>query len=317
MIAPKRIDLPTLLPLAAAALAVLAALPGVTQGAAPLYGLLGLFGLLVLLCLLAIRRALRQALAAVEALCAGARPVHSTCLSRLPEVQRLVGHVAGMAGALHSAETENLRLQQTLLQAQEQERNRLGRTLHDDLGQYVAGIRAQAGLFALLADDPQAVRGASQRLEQHCQALQQGFHALVRDLYPVMLDELSLEQAVLQLAAQRSAAGIDCRVGFDARLPEPGRERKLQLYRLLQEALTNVVRHAGARHVRLRVRRRGADLCLSLRDDGHGRPAAGQGVGLRSMSERARGLGGELHYRGRPGCGWTLYLRVPLEEANA
>ncbi len=317
MIAPKRIDLPTLLPFVVAAMVVLAALPGVTEAMAPLYGLLALCGLLMWLCLLAIRRALRQAVAAVEALCAGERSVHSSCLSRVPEVQRLAGHMAGMAGALRSAETENRRLQLALQEAQEQERNRLGRTLHDDLGQYVAGIRAQAGLFALLADDPQAVRGASQRLEQHCQALQQGFHALVRDLYPVMLDELSLEQAVRQLTAQRSASGIDCRIGFDVRLPEPGRERKLQLYRLLQEALTNVASHAGARHVRLRVRRRGTDLCLSLRDDGHGRQPARQGVGLRSMSERARVLGGELHYRGRPGRGWTLYLRVPLEEAGA
>lgn len=283
--------------------------------------LLGLLGLSLLLCLLAIRWAVRHALGVLEELLTGLQQISQGQLDtrltshRLPEAQRLAGHFNRMASALQHAEAENQRLNQALLRLQEHERNRLAQTLHDDLGQYLAGIRAQACLFGLLAENPQGVRDAAQRLEAHCVQLQEGFHALVRDLYPVMLEHLPLRQAVCQLAEQwQGAQGIDCHVHLIGEVPEPSQEAKLHLYRLLQEALTNVARHSGASRVRMRLQRRGGQLRLLLRDNGHGRPAARRGIGLRSMCERARCLGGELHYRGRPGRGWTLYLNIPLEE---
>ncbi|WP_252274507.1 sensor histidine kinase [Pseudomonas subflava] len=264
----------------------------VNGGVAP--GLLGLFAPVLLLVGLVVREAARGE--ADDRRCGTAGEGHA---------------------ALARAKAENLLLRRALLQVEERERNRLGRALHDDLGQYVAGIRARAGLFALLADDPPAVRRSAQQLEQHCRALQDGFHGLVRDLYPATLERQPLERAVRELAGRwQTEEGLHCRVGFDTRLPEPGRECKLQLYRLLQEALTNVARHSGAQGARLRLRRRGQRLCLALRDDGHGQPPARRGVGLLSMSERARELGGELLYRGRPGRGWSLYLSIPLEEVG-
>ena len=89
-------------------------------------------------------------------------------------------------------------------------------------------------------------------LEQHSLDLQNGFRTLVRDLYPVMLDHLELADAIGQLAEQwQSTQGIECELQLQGALPPLSMEAKLHLYRMVQEALTNVARHARATRVRL------------------------------------------------------------------
>jgi two-component system sensor histidine kinase UhpB len=283
--------------------------------------LLALFGVALLVCLLAIRWGFRQALGVLEELLGGLQQISRGHLAtrlaarRLPEAQRLVGQFNLMAGSLQRVESENEALTRALLALQEHERNRLAQTLHDDLGQYLAGLRAQTRLLELIAEQPQAVRHAAQTLEQHCEHLQHGFRDLLRDLSPVLLEHLDLHGAVQHLCEQWQAChGIVCRLDLPAHLPALGEQQRLQLYRLLQEALTNVARHAGANQVRLRLRAGRTRLRLLLRDDGHGRPARHRGVGLRSMHERARCLGGHLQLLPREGRGWTLLLDLPLPE---
>src|SRR5690606_17691786 len=263
----------------------------------------------------------RQALGVLEELLVGLRQISRGRLAtrlaqrRLPEAQRLVGQFNEMADSLQRAEQDNEALAQALLTLQEQERNRLAQALHDDLGQYLAGLRAQVRLLELIAEQPLAVRCTAQTLERHCEHLQHGFRDLLRDLYPVLLEHLDLRGVVQHLCEQWQAShGIACRIDLPERLPDLGEEQRLQLYRLLQEALTNVARHAGASQVRLRLRAGRRRLRLLLRDDGHGRPAQRRGVGLRSMHERARCLGGQLQLRPRAGRGWTLLLDLPLTE---
>jgi two-component system sensor histidine kinase UhpB len=283
--------------------------------------LLALSGLALLACLLAIRWGFRQALGVLEELLGGLRQISRGRLAtrlaqrRLPEAQRLVGQFNEMADSLQRAEQDNEALTQALLTLQEQERNRLAQALHDDLGQYLAGLRAQVRLLELIAEQPLAVRRTAQTLEQHCEHLQHGFRDLLRDLYPVLLEHLDLRGVVQHLCEQWQAShGIACRIDLPERLPVLREEQRLQLYRLLQEALTNVARHAGASQVRLRLRAGRRRLRLLLRDDGHGYPAQRRGVGLRSMHERARCLGGQLQLLPRQGRGWTLLLDLPLTE---
>lgn len=284
--------------------------------------LLMLFAVSLLASLLAIRWAVRGGLRVVEQLHGALGdvsrgqfqvrlPDHS-----LPEAQRLASGFNSMAATLERACAENAELTRALLAVQERERQQLAQALHDDIGQYLAGIRAQVFLLRSLERQDSIGFVTLDRLEQHCQGLNESFRALVRDLYPVVLERVSLEEALrLHVEQWQTSQGVDCRLRLDS-LPALPTAAKAHLYRLLQEALTNVARHAGARRVRVVLRRHEGMLLLWVRDDGrgcNGLPRAG--IGMRSMCERARCLGGELNLRRRPGGGLALRLWMPLVES--
>ncbi|MDH4559547.1 histidine kinase [Pseudomonas sp. BN411] len=284
--------------------------------------LLLLFGLALGLSLMAIRWAVRRGLRVLDELLRALQQVSRGDLqARLPphssaESRRLAGHFNLMATSLERVKTENAELTHALLALQERERRQLAQALHDDLGQYLAGIRAQLFLLRNVSGQLPVVHRTAEALENNCQHLQDGFRALVRDLYPVMLERLELAEAFHLLGQQwQQAHGITCHMQLADELPPLSCEAKAHLYRLLQEALTNVVRHAGASEVRVRLRAGRRRLRLLVRDDGRGAGSlAGGGIGLRSMRERARCLGGELKLLTRPGAGLALCLSVPVEE---
>ncbi|MGC5703135.1 HAMP domain-containing sensor histidine kinase [Pseudomonas sp. NFXW11] len=283
--------------------------------------LLSLCGLALLLSLMSIRWAVRRGMGLLDDLLRALQQVSGGQLAvrlreaGLPEARQLAEHFNRMTATLEQTRADNAQLTQALLAVQERERTYLAQTLHDDLGQYVAGIRAQVCLLRMVADQPRVVAHTAQTLELNCQHLQQGFRALVQDLYPVVLQHLPLAEAFGLLVSQWQAnQGIDCQLRVTENLPPLSGPSKTHLYRLLQEALTNVARHAGASQVRVRLQRSGQGLRLLVRDNGRGavqpqRP----GVGLHSMTERARSLGGELRILSRPGAGWALALNMPLE----
>ena len=285
--------------------------------------LLSLCGLALLLSLLTIRWAVRRGMGLLDELLRALRQVSGGQLKvrlraqGLPEARQLAAHFNRMTEALEQARADNTQLTQTLLAVQEQERTHLAQTLHDDLGQYLAGIRAQACLLRLVADQPDTVERTVRELEHNCEHLQQGFRALVHDFYPVVLQHLPLAEALGLLVEQWQARqGIDCRLRVSGHLPSLSAPNKTHLYRLLQEALTNVARHAGASEVRVRLHRRSGQLRLLVRDNGCGaRQPQRPGVGLYSMFERARSLGGELRIISHPGAGWALSLSMPLEAS--
>ena len=283
--------------------------------------LLSLCGLALALSLLTIRWAVRRGLGLLDDLLRALQQVSGGQLNvrlraqGLPEARQLATHFNRMTDALEQARADNTALTQTLLAVQEQERTQLAQTLHDDLGQYLAGIRAQACLLRLVADQPDTVERTVRELEHNCEHLQQGFRALVHGLYPVVLQHLSLSEAFGLLVEQwQGRQGIDCQLRVSAQLPPLSAPDKTHLYRLLQEALTNISRHAGASEVRVRLQHHGGHLRLLIRDNGRGaRQPPRPGVGLHSMFERARSLGGELRVISRPGAGWALALSMPLE----
>ena len=283
--------------------------------------LLGLCALALALSLLTIRWAVRRGMGVLDELLLALQKVCSGHLNvRLrsagaPEAQQLALHFNRMTAALEQARTDNTRLTQTLLAVQEQERTHLAQTLHDDLGQYLAGIRAQVCLLPLIAHQPQTLARTVHLLEAQCEHLQQGFRVLVHDLYPVALQHLPMSEAFAMLVAQwRASHGIDCQLQVSAALPPLSPANKTHLYRLLQEALTNIVRHADASQVRVRLQHRGSRLRLWVRDNGQGAQQPQRpGVGLYSMYERARCLGGELTIISHPGAGWALALNMPVE----
>lgn len=282
--------------------------------------LLSLCGLALLLSLLTIRWAVRRGMGLLDDLLRALQQVSGGQLAvrlreaGLPEARQLAGHFNRMTATLEQTRADNTQLTQALLAVQERERTYLAQTLHDDLGQYLAGIRAQACLLRMVSNQPTVVEHTAQALELNCERLQQGFRALVQDLYPVVLQHLPLAEAFGLLVSQwQDSQGIDCQLRVGADLPALPSASKTHLYRLLQEALTNVARHASASQVRVRLQRSARGLRLLVRDNGCGaRQPQRPGVGLHSMAERARSLGGELHIFSRPGAGWALALNMPL-----
>lgn len=286
--------------------------------------LLVLFCIALVLSLLAIRWAVRPALGVIKELLAAFGHVSQgrldTRLADHPilEARQLAGHFNLMLSSLESARRDNDELTRSLLALQERERTQLAQALHDDLGQYVAGIRAQACLLQAVKDQPLLVASTARGLDDHCERLQDGFRGLTRDLYPVMLDHLDLPEAIRLLTEQWQAAqGIELHVQIDRRIPRLPLPVKEHLYRLLQESLTNVAKHAGATVVKVRLRVKEQGLRLMVSDDGAGQASERRpGIGLRSMQARARALGGSLVASNRRVKGWVVYLDVPYRESQ-
>jgi len=221
--------------------------------------------------------------------------------------------------ALEERSAELSRASTSLLRAEEAERRRIARELHDETGQVLTAIRLELGLLARQVEGKAEAREALERsLDLTGRALET-IRATVRGLRPAVLDDLGLVPAIESLAEEfsgRTGVAVDCDARLDGDLPP---EVEVALYRIFQEALTNVARHAEARHVRASLRRDGAEVVLVVLDDGRGfDPAklakAGEGrAGLAGMRERLLGLGGRLDVKAAPGEGVTLEARMPAE----
>lgn len=282
--------------------------------------LLVLFGLALVLSLAVIRWALRRGLRVLDELIGGLQQVsHGQLQVRLPvhslqESKQLAEHFNLMVSTLAQVQADNRELTQALLDLQEHERKHLALALHDDMGQYLTGIRAQLLLLRSMTGSNQAMTTTLRALESNCQHMQDSFRSLIRDLYPVVLERLPLGEAIELLTEQwQQAQGIHCELSMGSTLPAMDSAQQAHLYRLLQEALTNVARHSGASQVRVRLHRRGQRLALLVSDNGHGAQRVPRpGIGMRSMGERARCLGGQLRLRTCPGNGWALRLSMPV-----
>jgi two-component system sensor histidine kinase UhpB len=249
---------------------------------------------------------LAQAMARVDLLQPGARVGGR---SQTPEVQVVSTSFNRMLGRL---EDERRRSAQSALAAQEHERLRVSRELHDGVGQRLTGVLLR--LQSMEAQIPEAVRGDVARLRDEVRASLQEVRATVRRLRPEALDDLGLASALVALVQDvgRSAPlVIDRR--FEGRLDDLGEPLELAVYRIAQEALTNTVRHAGAGRVELTLVREGGTLVLRIADDGRGFDpgTTPSGAGLTGMRERALLVDGRLTVRSEPGAGTTIALEAP------
>ena len=205
--------------------------------------------------------------------------------------------------------------------AREEERARLARELHDELGQVLTSLKLE---FMWLVDELRKNEPKPGiQLVNKLQALTglieisiQSVRQISSDLRPAVFDHLGLKEAIeWETTKFEARTGIRCRLAW-ALKNEPGdRTRQLAMFRILQEALTNVARHAHAGAVRIGVRQRGRMLTLTIRDNGRGitkgELASVESIGLLGMSERARLLGGRVAVTGAPGRGTTVTVNVP------
>lgn len=210
----------------------------------------------------------------------------------------------------------NRELAHQLIGVQERERLALARELHDELGQGCSAIRVETALLRRCARaEDVALLAAAARADLAAQTLYQQVRDLLRRLRPAELDALGLVAALQALCGAWSRrVGVPCafkHAGLDDNLPDIV---NITVYRIVQESLTNVQRHAQAGKVSLLLRHDPADgLHLGLRDDGIGMDtqAATQGLGLLGCTERAAMVGGSLRIVSAPGAGVQLHLHIP------
>lgn len=232
--------------------------------------------------------------------------------------RRLLEDLARQAGvAAHSVLlTRDLqRSREKLVTAREEERRRLRRDLHDGLGAQLAGLNVQTGVLRrLIPQDPAAADELAAELKTELRSAIADIRRLVYDLRPPALDDLGLVAALTQLATRYGADDGELQVTVAApdSLPHLPAAVEVAVYRIAQEALTNVIRHARARTCVVRI---SVDdgMRLEIADNGVGVPEeSAAGVGLLSMRERAAELGGTCAFRPRPEGGTQVLVRLPL-----
>jgi signal transduction histidine kinase len=217
------------------------------------------------------------------------------------------------------------RLLERVISAQEEERRRIARELHDETGQSLTSLAL--GLQALeTVEQPGEVKARTAELRSLVAKTLEEVHLLARGLRPSILDDLGLVAALERyFKGYEAATGLHIDFyaqGLDGRRLPPHLETAL--YRIAQEALTNVAKHAQARNVSVLLERRGGSLVGVVEDDGGGfdmntvkhSRENGPGLGLIGIEERVSLLGGTLTVESRPEMGTTVVLKIPLETAE-
>jgi two-component system sensor histidine kinase UhpB len=222
---------------------------------------------------------------------------------------------------LGDALAENRRLSQKYLLAQEEERRSLARELHDELGQCLNAIKLDA---TAIRNHPDAasreIAASAQSIIDVSSRVYDVTRGLMERLRPVALDELGLADALRHLVSewQRRNPGVNCTLDLHGRLEELGEEINMSLYRVVQECLTNVTRHARASAVQVRVEGAGpphAGLSICVSDDGVGMPARADrraGLGLLGLRERIEALGGRFELAERAPHGVEVRAHIPV-----
>jgi PAS domain S-box-containing protein len=209
-------------------------------------------------------------------------------------------------------------LSASLQEVREQERSRISRELHDELGQLLTGIRMEVSwLGGRLEEGQQALTQKVGTIKGQIDQTIASVRRMSSELRPLVLDDLGFAAAASWYVDQFSA-----RTGLTVELHLPTDEPQLDdglataLFRVLQESLTNVARHAEARRVEVRLALRDAEWALSIRDDGIGfarSPGKAGEIGLVGMRERAQILGGEFSVTTAPGAGTLIEIRIPIK----
>ncbi|MCW2283248.1 two-component system sensor histidine kinase UhpB [Rhodoblastus acidophilus] len=215
-----------------------------------------------------------------------------------PEFLDLCAKLNALAEALDRLSRDNRDLIERLMTAQEEERKAIAHELHDEIGPHLFALRANAALLRAAVDREPALAPRAAAICGQVEALQETNRRILRRLRPPALDDLGVGPALRSLVDGWRETQPEVRLALN--LPEDfelaDSRQRLVVYRLVQEALTNVFKHSGARNVEIAVSRDDADtLRVRVEDDGAGLAAdRAEGLGLAGMRERARGLGGRV-----------------------
>ena len=239
---------------------------------------------------------------------------------RLPESEARYSEIIAVTRAFNAMldrlEDERRSSTRRVLEAQENERLRIARELHDDIGQTLTATAIEAERAAVTPGVEK--EAALRRAASTVRASLDDVRRIARELRPEALDDLGLVNALLSLCRRvDTQSGVEVRARIADGLPALTREVELVVYRVAQEGLTNVIRHADARHCQVALHGADGAIVLTITDDGVGLPpreALDDGNGVIGMRERALLVGGRLDLRPGPGAGTQVVLEIPLEE---
>ena len=214
------------------------------------------------------------------------------------------------------------RLSARMVAQHEEERRRLSRELHDESAQVLSALKMELGVLREGAPD-----ASVDRLDRALALVDTGIRSIrsvVNDLRPSLLDDLGLLPALRSLVADFTArSGLRVSLDVPEQLPPLSKDAELALYRALQEALSNIVRHADAESVAVSVRDDGHAIALTVTDDGRGLGGAGleeleRGgrMGLAGMRERIGALGGGVRFSSEAGAGVTVAVSIPAGDGR-
>ena len=223
-----------------------------------------------------------------------------------------------------AAEAKLAEVQRDLVSRQEAVRQRIARELHDSLGQYLAAIAIKLELLGRTTPNVAAMKSGLADLKELTATVGEEVSRLAWELRPIALDDIGLEPAIRNLVdtwAGRSGLAFDCHLALNASRLPPLVETTL--YRVLQEAITNVVKHARAKTVGVIVKASPRDVLMIIEDDGVGLdlaqndPASTTRLGLLGIRERLAAIRGSLQIESKPGAGTTLIVRARFDAAAA
>ena len=252
------------------------------------------------------------------------RDLEEAVARRTRELEESQDAIRALYEELQRKERARSLLLRKVITAQEEERRRIARELHDETSQALTALAV--GLEAAVSGPdagPETVRQRLAALKSLVLSTLEEVHNLIFDLRPACLDDLGLVAALQWYAEKRlEGLGIACQLaveGEERRLPA---EVEAAVFRVVQEAITNVIKHAEADAIRLRLRFTGNSLEVVVADDGRGfdadrvlgRSASEKGYGLLGMRERIDLLGGRLDIASQPGLGTEITVAIPLAE---
>lgn len=248
-----------------------------------------------------------------------------------PQLQELafVGFLVSLMGGAFRRErkkaderlAQNLTLERQVLEIGDEERRRVGHDLHDGLGQHLTGISLLAEAISQQLKSGHAPNPANvERITQLVNDAVRITRDMAKSLSPMTLERDGILPAIEELADTTSAlAGIECTCEFDGGDLPLERTRALHLFRIVQEAVSNAVRHGKARHVSIRLRRTQHDIKVVVTDDGTGlsrKTSANPGLGLKIMEYRSRMLDASLAVARASATGGTIVTcRCPVDAA--
>jgi two-component system, NarL family, sensor histidine kinase UhpB len=234
---------------------------------------------------------------------------------RSSEGQALAHAFNAMLDRLESARHEAAR---TALAAQEGERLRVARELHDEIGQTLTAVTIQAERAA--DGDPALAAQALRRVADGVRESLDEVRRIARELRPEALDDLGLVNALIALCTRiETQDGLRVRRELQGKLPLLSPDVELVVYRVAQEALTNALRHSGAASATVSLKADAGTVTLRVVDDGEGMPARlpSGTAGIAGMRERALLVGGRLSIESRPGKGTEVRLTIPVDQERA
>jgi signal transduction histidine kinase len=207
---------------------------------------------------------------------------------------------------------------------QEADRQRIARELHDSLGQYLAALNMKLEMFGRTVGDSAGLTSGVDELKGLTGLVGEEVSRLAWELRPIVLDDIGLEPAIRRLAdqwAERVGLQIDLHLALKRRRLPP--QVETTLYRVLQEGVTNIVKHASASKVGVVVRASPNDVVMMIEDDGKGfdpealKRGAAPRLGLLGIRERLALIRGSLEIETGSSAGTTLIIRVPLKDSAA